>query len=371
MKKWREMFSTGFINEKDHLLDVTSSQSSMIVSLLSAGTFFGALGAAPVADTVGRRWGMIVESVVFVFGVILQTISTSIPLFVAGRFFAGLGVGLLSATIPLYQSETAPKWIRGTIVGAYQLAITIGLLLAAIVNNATKDRDDTGCYRIPIAVQFAWAIILVVGMLVLPETPRFLIKQDRYEEATKALARLRRMDVNDPAVVAELAEIQANHEYEMRLGKATYFEIVRGSIGKRLATGCAVQGLQQLAGVNFICTFPLPNSLLFSHTNKIHSLLRHNLLPELRHPKLLRHHPDHKYHQRRLHLPGPLHGREMGSSSFAHVRCCRDVRLATHRRNRRHRNQLRSLEQGPHRLRLHLHLLLRQFLGPRCLGRHR
>ncbi|KAJ5531662.1 hypothetical protein N7527_005055 [Penicillium freii] len=252
MKKWREMFSTGFINEKDHLPDVTSSESSMIVSLLSAGTFFGALGAAPIADTVGRRWGMIIESFVFCFGVVLQTISTSIPLFVAGRFFAGLGVGLLSATIPLYQSETAPKWIRGTIVGAYQLAITIGLLLAAIVNNATKDRDDTGCYRIPIAVQFAWAIILVVGMLILPETPRFLIKQDRYEEATKALARLRRMDVNDPAVVAELAEVQANHEYEMRLGKATYIEIVRGSLGKRLATGCAVQGLQQLAGVNFI-----------------------------------------------------------------------------------------------------------------------
>ncbi|KAJ5966846.1 hypothetical protein N7501_003094 [Penicillium viridicatum] len=252
MKKWREMFSTGFINEKDHLPDVTSSESSMIVSLLSAGTFFGALGAAPIADKFGRRWGMIIESFVFCFGVVLQTISTSIPLFVAGRFFAGLGVGLLSATIPLYQSETAPKWIRGTIVGAYQLAITIGLLLAAIVNNATKDRDDTGCYRIPIAVQFAWAIILVVGMLVLPETPRFLIKQDRYEEATKALARLRRMDVNDPAVVAELAEVQANHEYEMSLGKATYIEIVRGSLGKRLATGCAVQGLQQLAGVNFI-----------------------------------------------------------------------------------------------------------------------
>ncbi|EKV19795.1 MFS monosaccharide transporter, putative [Penicillium digitatum] len=252
MKKWREMFSTGFINEKDHLPDVTSSQSSMIVSLLSAGTFFGALGAAPIADKFGRRMGMIMESFVFVFGVILQTISTSIPLFVAGRFFAGFGVGLLSATIPLYQSETAPKWIRGTIVGAYQLAITIGLLLAAIVNNSTKDRDDTGCYRIPISIQFAWAIILIVGMLLLPETPRFLIKQDRYEEATKALARLRHMDVEDPAIVAELAEIQANHEFEMRLGKASYLEIVRGSLGKRLATGCAVQGLQQLAGVNFI-----------------------------------------------------------------------------------------------------------------------
>jgi SP family sugar:H+ symporter-like MFS transporter len=63
----------------------------------------------------------------------------------------------------MYQSETAPKWIRGTIVGTYQLAITIGLLLAAIVNNATKGRTDTGSYRIPIAVQFLWSLILVVG----------------------------------------------------------------------------------------------------------------------------------------------------------------------------------------------------------------
>ncbi|KAE8155230.1 general substrate transporter [Aspergillus avenaceus] len=252
MPYWRQLFSTGYINPSDNFPDVTSSQSSMIVSLLSAGTFFGALGAAPVADYFGRRIAMIIESFVFCFGVILQTAATAIPLFVAGRFFAGFGVGLLSATVPLYQSETAPKWIRGTIVGAYQLAITIGLLLAAIVNNSTKDRNDTGSYRIPVAVQFAWAIILVGGMLVLPETPRFLIKQDKHEAAAKALARLRRIDLNDPAIVEELAEIQANHEYELSVGNASYVEIFKGSIGKRLATGCAVQALQQLAGVNFI-----------------------------------------------------------------------------------------------------------------------
>jgi MFS family permease len=63
----------------------------------------------------------------------------------------------------MYQSETSPKWIRGTIVGAYQLAITIGLFLAAIVNNATKDRNDSGSYRIPIAVQFLWSLILLIG----------------------------------------------------------------------------------------------------------------------------------------------------------------------------------------------------------------
>ncbi|KAE8347468.1 hypothetical protein BDV24DRAFT_122172 [Aspergillus arachidicola] len=252
MPYWRKLFSTGYINPSDNYPDVTSSQSSMIVSLLSAGTFFGALGAAPIADYFGRRLAMIINTFVFCFGVILQVAATAIPLFVAGRFFAGLGVGLLSATIPLYQSETAPKWIRGTIVGAYQLAITIGLLLAAIVNNSTKGRHDTGSYRIPVAVQFAWAIILVVGMILLPETPRFLIKKGKHEAAAKALSRLRRIDVNDPAIVEELAEIQANHEYELSVGNASYLSILRGSIGKRLATGCAVQGLQQLAGVNFI-----------------------------------------------------------------------------------------------------------------------
>lgn len=160
---------------------------------------------------------------------------------------------MLTGPVPLYQSETAPKWIRGTIVGAYQLAITLGLLIAAIVNNATKDRMDTGCYRIPVAIQFVWAIILVTGMLVLPETPRFLIKKDKHEAAARALSRLRRMDVNDPALIEELSEIQANHEYELSMGTASYLEILRGTIGKRLATGCGIQALQQLAGVNFIC----------------------------------------------------------------------------------------------------------------------
>ncbi|KAK5188560.1 Plasma membrane low glucose sensor, partial [Cryomyces antarcticus] len=159
MPFWLKTFSTG---AKDALGQptITAQQSSEIVSLLSAGTFFGALTAAPTGDFFGRRYGLIVSVGVFTIGVILQTAATAIPLFVVGRFFAGYGVGMISALIPLYQSETAPKWIRGTIVGAYQLAITIGLLLAAIVDNATKDRNDTGSYRIPIAVQFAWAIIL-------------------------------------------------------------------------------------------------------------------------------------------------------------------------------------------------------------------
>lgn len=120
MPYWIETFATGN-NE-----GITPDQQSLIVSILSAGTFFGALLAAPTADILGRRWGLFAScAVVFNLGVILQTIATNQPLFIAGRFFAGLGVGLISAQVPLYQSETAPKWIRGAIVGCYQLAITI------------------------------------------------------------------------------------------------------------------------------------------------------------------------------------------------------------------------------------------------------
>jgi MFS family permease len=77
---------------------LTSAQNSLIVSILSAGTFFGALAAAPFADILGRRLGLMsAAGIVFNIGVVLQTASTSRPLFIAGRFFAGLGVGLVSA----------------------------------------------------------------------------------------------------------------------------------------------------------------------------------------------------------------------------------------------------------------------------------
>jgi SP family sugar:H+ symporter-like MFS transporter len=231
---------------------LSASESAQIVSILSAGTFFGSLTSAPVGDLLGRRMGLIASTFVFMFGVILQTAATAIPLFTAGRFFAGFGVGLISALVPLYQSESAPKWIRGSIVGCYQFAITIGLFVAAIVDYATQNRNDSGSYRIPIAVQFAWALILIVGMLILPETPRYLIKTGRNERAAHSLSRLRRLEFDHPQLVQELAEIQANHEYELSLGKASYFDFLKGTLGKRLLTGCLLQGLQQLTGVNFI-----------------------------------------------------------------------------------------------------------------------
>ena len=95
--------------------------------------------------------------------------------------------------------------------------------------------------------------LTVFSLFFLPETPRYLIKMDRYDEAAKSLGKLRRLPVDHPAVLEELNEVQANHLYEMSLGKSTYADTLKGTLGKRLLTGCLLQSLQQLTGVNFIC----------------------------------------------------------------------------------------------------------------------
>jgi MFS family permease len=96
MPYWQRLFSTGYVDAEGNP-NINASQESAIVSILSAGTFFGALCSPLLSDYVGRRLGLIISTWVFNLGVVLHTVATSIPLFLAGRFFAGFGVGLISA----------------------------------------------------------------------------------------------------------------------------------------------------------------------------------------------------------------------------------------------------------------------------------
>jgi len=154
-------------------------------------------------------------------------------------------------------SEIAPRKIRGAIVSGYQFAITVGILLAACVAQATKDRNDTGSYRVPISIQFLWALILGVGLFLLPESPRYWVKKGQTDKAVAALVRIRGQPADSEYVQAELAEIIANYEYEMSIATAGWADCFRGGMRPsgnfyRVVVGTALQMFQQLTGVNFI-----------------------------------------------------------------------------------------------------------------------
>lgn len=156
----------------------------------------------------------------------------------------------------MYQSECAPKSIRGAIVGLYQFSITIGALLAAIVLNATKNQTSNAAWRTPIAVQFAWAAILSGGMACLPESPRYLLFKGRSEEARRSLGRLMSLPADSPVVEAEAIEIQLALDAERAIGTSSYWDCFRpGSANKnamRTWTGIAMQAWQQLTGIKYV-----------------------------------------------------------------------------------------------------------------------
>lgn len=126
-----------------------------------------------MADAVGRRYAITASCVVFIIGICLQMLA-SYECFLAGRVLAGLGVGLTSVIGPCYQSETSPKSLRGLLVGGYEGCVTVGLLLAAVVNQASLSYTGNKSWRIPIAVQFAWGVIFGAGILALLESRKYL-----------------------------------------------------------------------------------------------------------------------------------------------------------------------------------------------------
>lgn len=243
-----------------------SSHKSLIVSILSAGTFFGAIMAGDIADFIGRRTTIIFGCFVFIIGVILQTASSSLGLLVSGRLIAGIGIGFVSAIIILYMSEISPKKVRGSIVSGYQFCITIGLLLASCIDYGTQKYTTSASYRIPIGLQMLWALILGTGLFFLPESPRYFVKRGKIDRAAEVLGRLRGQPRDSEFVQTELAEIVANHEYELQIVPqgsyiSSWANCFKGSLWdqksnlRRTILGTSLQMMQQWTGINFIFYF--------------------------------------------------------------------------------------------------------------------
>lgn len=184
---------------------------------------------------------------------------------------AGFGVGMISAIgkyslslimvalklpiVPLYQSETAPKAIRGALVGGFQLMITVGILVASAVNIGTHERIDSSAWRWPVGLQLLFAAIFGLSMLGLPESPRYLIGSGQDEKAKVVMAKLHGTTVEDPSIDAEFTDLKdlITHENSIT-SSAKWSDAFKNDQNRmlyRTGIGMAVQAFQQLTGINF------------------------------------------------------------------------------------------------------------------------
>ncbi|KAH9912214.1 general substrate transporter [Fomitopsis serialis] len=219
-----------------------STRQGGIVASMPAGSFAGALAVAFLADKLGRKWTVILSGWIWVLGCIIQCASQNVAMLVAGRVIAGLAVGIASSVVPIYQSEITPPAIRGRLVSMQQWSITWGILLQYFVEFGCSYIDGNASFRIPWGLQMIPAIVLSVGMLFFPESPRWLMDRNREQEALQILADLHGGgDTTAPLVVLEYNEIKEHVTFERTQGAKSYLDLLKPGIVRRVGLGMSLQ----------------------------------------------------------------------------------------------------------------------------------
>ncbi|EXL40525.1 MFS transporter, SP family, sugar:H+ symporter [Fusarium oxysporum f. sp. radicis-lycopersici 26381] len=250
MKDYGERFG---VPNGDGTYNFSAARQGTITGLLSIGCLFGSLVAGNLCDSIGRRKTISISALWTCVGTIIEVASQHAWYQHAiGRLVTGLGVGALSVAVPMYQSESAPAIIRGLIVSCYQLFVTLGIWCAEMVNWGTNHYDGSASWRIPNALNFLWALLLGVGILLLPESPRFAYRKGKVEEARKTIANLAGLDINSPSVNRQIDDIREKLEEEQALPETRLVEIFTGPrMAYRTMLGITLQAGQQLTGINF------------------------------------------------------------------------------------------------------------------------
>ena len=223
-------------------------------SQLSIGTLIGALIAAPVSDKFGRKYSIVFWNIIFCVGVIIQIATTTVWYQISlGRWVAGLGVGALSVLTPMYQSETAPRYIRGALVSCYQLFITLGIFVAYCINFGTEADTSSRSWKIPMGVGFIWSALMIIGILFMQESPRWEYRKGKIDSARKTIALTYGVSEDHAEVTREMHEIQMKFEAEQAGGgHHPWYEIFTGPrMLYRVLLGVTLQALQQLTGANY------------------------------------------------------------------------------------------------------------------------
>ncbi|KAI8809276.1 hypothetical protein BJ742DRAFT_677004 [Cladochytrium replicatum] len=224
-----------------------------IVASFLYGCVFGACIVWWMADYLGRRRSILLGSCVFAVGGIIQASSLSIAYLYIGRAVSGIAIGVLSMVVPVYISEVARTRLRGRMVSIQQLMITLGIFSASSVNAILLNTASGDLmWRTALAIQVLPGVLLMLILLLLPFSPRWLVNQGRDAEAVNVLAKLRSLDPKSDFVMHEYIEIRTAIDYERRIGDTTWTEVFKPGIRDRVAVGVLIQFFQQWTGINVI-----------------------------------------------------------------------------------------------------------------------
>nr|WP_284286579.1 sugar porter family MFS transporter [Alicyclobacillus fastidiosus] len=238
--------------EHDWNLQNSAGAIGWITSAVMFGAIFGGALAGQLSDRLGRRKTILISALIFVVGSILSGISPHNGQYylIGVRILLGLAVGAASALVPAYMSEMAPARLRGRLSGINQTMIVSGMLLSYVVDFLLKGLPGSMGWRLMLGLAAVPALVLFFGVLRLPESPRFLIKNKKLDEARKVLSYIRS---KKEEIDSEIKQIQETAKEEMRANqKESWGTLFSGRYRYLVISGVGVAAFQQFQGANAI-----------------------------------------------------------------------------------------------------------------------
>ncbi len=244
------VISGALLYMKDDLALNSFTEAIVVSSLLFPGAAFGALFGGRIADRLGRKRTLLVCGAIFLLGALGCALAPTVTAMVAARILLGFGVGAAAVTCPLYLAEMAPADRRGRMVTINELMIVTGQMLA-FATNALLDHviDDPHVWRVMLAVAAIPAVALLIGMLALPDSPRWYALKGRMDDARTVLGRSR-----TPAEAAAEFDIIVGHTHHMLSANRTPLSVIRDVpwIRRIVLIGCGLAIVQQATGINTV-----------------------------------------------------------------------------------------------------------------------
>ncbi|XP_027338510.1 probable polyol transporter 4 isoform X2 [Abrus precatorius] len=232
-------------------LKITEVQQEVLVGILSIISLLGSLAGGKTSDAIGRKWTIGLAAVIFQAGGAVMALAPSFKVLMIGRLLAGVGIGFGVMIAPVYIAEISPAIARGSLTSFPEIFINFGILLGYISNYAFSRLPAHISWRVMLGVGLLPSVVIAVALFVIPESPRWLVVQNRIDEARLVL-----LKINESEEAEEkLQEIQhaaglANAEkYE---SKAVWQEILCPTppVRRMLITGCGIQCFQQITGID-------------------------------------------------------------------------------------------------------------------------